>query len=379
MRYIKRSSGSSPTFRLKSTKNTEKPIILDFSYGRKNRFKYAKGYSIHSDYWNNSIKTVKSVKAVPNASKINRLILKLKICLEDFVLDFDAKQIQLTNALMKNHLDEFRDIKQIIEIEEEEQITKLIPYIKKYINRKEKELFKGPNGRKNNTIKSYEQTLNHLQDFEKEFGYELGFDLDGEFYADFVDFMKSKTFKHKKKQKHYSLNTIGKQIKSFRIFMGADLADELHSNLKYKRFKVLVELTTAIYLEISEMKRMLDLDFRKTPYLELAKDIFILGCEIGQRISDYHDLRRHEIVKYNGGEFIRIKQEKTGKEVLCKVTPAIKRIMNTRYSGKLPTKISKQKLNDYIKIIGQMAEINDQVKIERSVGGEKEIKYVPKY
>ena len=255
----------------------------------------------------------------------------------------------------------------------------MLGFIRKHINLKEKELPKQRNGNKNSTVKSYEQTLGHLLDFESSFGYELDFDIDNEFYSDFIEYMNQKTYVRQNKEKHYSLNTIGKQIKNLRTFMIAGMDIGLHTNLKYKKFKILVEITTAIYLELSELKKIYELDLSDKLHHQLARDIFIIGCEIGQRISDYHNLQEHSIMDFNNEMYIEIKQEKTNKPVLCKITPIIEEIMNTRYSGKLPPNIAEQKLNDYIKIVGKKAGIDTNIKHEITRGGKRVVEYIPKY
>ncbi|SEQ02745.1 Site-specific recombinase XerD [Hyunsoonleella jejuensis] len=376
----RRTKGVAPVFRLKASTKPEKPIFLDYSYGRKNRFKYSIGYSVNPDYWIKEKGKVKNVRAVTNAKIINDRIDDITRTLKEFVEDCDSNQIPLTNFIMKACLDDFRNEEEEVQEEKEEEITTLISYIEKYIKQKEKELPKTVKGYRNNTIKSYEQTLGHLKDYEEEYSCVLDFDLDNEFYSDFIEFMNSRTYQFKKKEKrHYSLNTIGKQIKNLKVFMGAALIEEYHTNLKYKRFKVQTEITTAIFLEIAELKSMYELDLSESPHLELARDVFIIGCEVGQRISDYHNLREQEIVNHESERYIKIKQEKTKKEVLCKITPVIETIMNQRYGGILPSKITEQKLNDYIKIVGEKAEINSQIKVEITRGGKRKVNHIPKH
>ncbi len=376
----RRTKGAAPVFRLKASTKPEKPIFLDYSYGRKKRFKYSIGYSVNPDYWIGDKGRVKNVRAVANAKIINDRIDDLTRILKEFVEDCDSNQIPLTNPIMKACLDDFRNEEEEAIEEDEREIKTLISFIEKYIKQKERELPKAANGYKNNTVKSYEQTLEHLKDYEKASKCVLDFDLDNEFYSDFTEYMNSKTYQFSKKEiKHYSLNTIGKQIKNLKVFMAAALMEDYHTNLKYKRFKVKTEITTAIYLEIVELKSMYELDLSQSPHLELARDIFLIGCEIGQRISDYHNLQAHEIVPHENERYIKIKQEKTKKEVLCKITPVIEAIMNQRYGGKLPPKITEQKLNDYIKIIGEKAKIDKLIKVEITRGGKRQKVHIPKH
>jgi site-specific recombinase XerD len=381
MKNLKRANGTI-SFRLKNSKREEKPIRLDYSYGRNNRFRYSIGYSINPNYWNKDSFRVKNVNAVRNSSYLNKLIRDLETELELFVADCDSKQITINNEIMKNHLDKFRnkDLEESIIESERETIDDLLTFAEKFINQKERELSKAKNGYKNNTVKSYEQTLGQLFNFQKDKSYVLSFkSIDSEFYSEFIDFMNTKTYIRNKKEKYYSLNTIGKHIKNLKVFMGASLHQELHTNFKYKKFKPLSEITTAIYLELDELKKINDLDLSDKPHYQLARDVFIIGCEIGQRISDYHNLSEQSIVEHQNERYIKVKQEKTKKEVWCRITPAINEIMNKRYNGKLPPKIQEQKLNDYIKIIGQEAKVDKLIKYEITKGGKKIVKHIAKY
>jgi len=222
---------------------------------------------------------------------------------------------------------------------------------------------------KNQTVKAYKQTFKHLLEFENDVHYNLNFDtVDNNFYTEFVNYLKCK--KHRSGE-GYSMNTIGKHIKNIKAFMNAGVDAELHSNFKFKKFPLPNEQTTAIYLTLEEQKRMLDLDLSKNKALELARDVFIIGCEIGQRISGYHNLQIHSIVSIDNEKYIKIKQQKTGNEVLCRITPAISKIINERYNAKLPPKILKQKLNNYIKGIGRLANIDETIKLEHTQGLKK--------
>ncbi|GAB4160048.1 MAG: site-specific integrase [Winogradskyella sp.] len=361
------------TFILRKSTKAEKPISLSYSYGRGKRFVYAIGHSVNPKYWDKEKFRVRNVVAVRDSKSINKVIRDFESVLSDFVVDCDTKQVSLSNDLLKNHLNTYTNK---YDIDEEMEDITLFSFINSYIKRKEKELPKPKNGRKNQTVKSYEQTLRHLKEFSEDVGYDLDFEtVDEEFYAEFVDYMSNKTYG---KGNYYHLNTIGKHVKNFKIFMNDALHMELHTNIKFKRFKVLTEITTAIYLNLDEQKMMLETELKK-PHLVHARDVFLIGCEIGQRISDYHNLRSQTIVRVNDEKFIQIRQEKTSKDVLCNITPVVQKIMDDRYEGQMPPKITEQKLNDYIKIVGEKAGLDEEVKVESTVGGKLTVNYVPKY
>ena len=360
-------------FRLKESSKDEKPIFLDFSYGRKKRLKYAIGYSVNPKYWTGS--EVKNIIAVRNPREINDLIRDLKSEILNFVSDCDSKQITFDNDVLRNHLNFFTNKKNN---EENEDLViedlSFLTIFNKFIKLKTKEL---SGGKSNQTVKSYKQTLKQLTEFEFDSNYNINFkSIDNEFYVELVDYLNNKEHK---KGVTYSLNTIAKHIKNLKVFMNDSLYNEYHSNLKFKKFKVITEITTAIYLTFEEQKKMFELDLSLKPHYQLARDIFIIGTEIGQRVSDYKDMNKHSIEKYNSEEYVKITQQKTGKQVLCIITPAIREIMNSRYAGKFPPKIAEQKLNKYIKEIGELAKINENIETSITRGGVKVKNFTPKY
>ncbi|PZX41086.1 phage integrase family protein [Nonlabens dokdonensis] len=375
MSKVKRTTGSI-NFRLKKGANIEQSIYMDFSNGRDFRLKYSIGYAIDPKYWDSAKKRVKNVAVVRNSNEINDLMRDLESETFDYVSDCDSKQIAFTRNDLKEHLKRFTN--KSSEIIEEQEPTTFLEFIESHINRKEKELPVSKGRSISATVSTYKQTQNHLIQFEKESGYKLDFNtIDEEFYSEFLDYMNNKTY-GKDDDKYYSINTIGKQIKNLIGFMNAALYAELHTNFKFKKFKVSKETTTAVFLTMDELITLYKTELDKTHYI-LARDVFLIGCEIGQRISDYHDLASQEIQINDGVNYIKIKQEKTGKEVLCRITPVIQQIMDDRYNGELPPKIAPQKLNDYIKKVAQKAKINRKIKTEQTIGGKKITKYTEKY
>lgn len=373
MSNTKRTRGTI-TFVIRKSTNDEKPISLNYSYGRGNRLVYAIGYSVLPIYWDDKKYRVKNVVAVRDSNDINDLIRDLESELERFVVECDSKQLPITNNVLKEHLDVFTNKKKI-DYKEDVRVD-LFRSIENHNIRKEKELPKPRKGELNQTVKSYRQTYKQLKEFTYDTGYNLDFEtVDEEFYAEFIDYMSNKT---KKNGDFYKLNTIGKHIKNLKTFMNDALYIGLHGNIKHKRFKVLNEITTAIYLTKEELNKMNCLDLEEK-HLSHARDLFIIGCEIGQRIGDYHDLNMHEIKTKNGEKYFVVKQEKTNKTVWCHINKVIETIINERYQGKVPPKISEQKLNDYIKIVGEKAGINEEIKVESTIGGKPTVMLVPKY
>jgi integrase len=111
-----------------------------------------------------------------------------------------------------------------------------------------------------------------------------------------------------------------------------------------------------IYLSPSELEKIKKAKILQ-PYLQNARKWLLLGCNIGQRVSDLLNITEKNFVTRNGLELIELKQKKTGKNVSIPVLDTTKEIIKDG----LPHKISAPKFNDYIKKVCEKAEIMEVV------------------
>ena len=85
----------------------------------------------------------------------------------------------------------------------------------------------------------------------------------------------------------------------------------------------------------AERKRLVHA-FKRDIYrkkLEEARDIFIMGCLTGQRVSDYKRINYDMLETIIGEDnFIHLIQEKTGKDVYVPYSPLMKKIL-MKYGG----------------------------------------------
>jgi len=104
----------------------------------------------------------------------------------------------------------------------------------------------------------------------------------------------------------------------------------------------------------------------KTPYLDRVRDCFLLLAWTGCRFSDLEKIGKADIKD----GFITFRQQKTNEKVIIPLHPVVLEILE-KYSYNLPTEISNQKFNDYIKEVCQIAEISSPEEITRTVGGKR--------
>ena len=146
----------------------------------------------------------------------------------------------------------------------------------------------------------------------------------------------------------------------------------LTKNLEYrnKKFRVLEEQVDKIYLTQKELKVIYEMQLTGIyQKLEKVRDLFIIACYTGLRFSDLIQVRPENI--NDVGTQIKVRTEKTSEIVIIPLHPLVKNII-TKYKGHLPSVISNQKMNEYLKEIGELAELNTSVKIAITRGGKTE-------
>ena len=225
-----------------------------------------------------------------------------------------------------------------------------------------------------NTIKKYKSLLTRLKEFAKEKRKnKLNFDdINLDFYNDFLEFLQ--------KEKGNAPNTCGKYIANIKKFLNMATEEGINTKLDFqsKRFAKPTEVTEKIYLTETELRKLYDLDLTDNKRLEPVRDLFLIGCYTALRYSDYTNIKPENIYTTDKGTFINMKTQKTGKNVIIPLHSIVKNILD-KYGNKLPRSISNQKTNDYLKELGELAGINEQVSISKNKGGVRVDTNKPKY
>ena len=161
-------------------------------------------------------------------------------------------------------------------------------------------------------------------------------------------------------------NTHGKRMKHLRWFL--KWLDFDVSKIKLRSSKKPI-----ISLTLDELKRLESVDVSFSVEYQKAKDMFLLGCYTGLRISD---LKRLNATNTKDG-FIKIKLLKNDKDVRIPIIKAADAIL-ARYEYRSP-RISSQAGNESRKHVCEKAEINDKVVIDYTRGGQRLSKTKPKH
>lgn len=212
------------------------------------------------------------------------------------------------------------------------------------------------------TLKGYTTTLNHLRAFQKQYRRKIDFDtVDMDFYYAFVKYFNNKD---------YTTNTIGKNIKNIKVFMGKATERKINTNLAFlsKEFGIPHEDTDQIYLREDEILQLYEQELSGN--LEKSRDLFVAACFTGLRFADLNQIHQDNVIEQ--GTQLRVKTQKTGEIVNIPLHWIVKELLK-KYGGYLPKPFSNQKMNVHLKKIGEKAEFDEQIPIAKTKGGRRTI------
>ena len=348
---------------LEGNKKKESLIFLHFSYGG-NRFKYSTGYKSCFEDWDNEKQRIKETKSkIINSREVNEFLSKIENAIKKEFSRFQAEQTIVTNEVLKLFLDIYLNKNVIID---KAKPIEFLEFAESYLEFKSKTI-------SIITKRSYNQTLIKVRKFGLHNDEKVDFNsFDKEFVIDFINYFEEMDYAH---------NTISKHLKNLKTFLLEAVRKGFvtNKNFNISDFNLKPEDTSAIYLTEQELGKMYKYDLSGKKDLEFARDVFLIGCYTGQRVSDYNGLTENSIKKINGDDYFSIKQKKTKAKVNCPITKEIRDIMDTRYGGVPPRKILEKDLNKNIKTIGELLKFNEKIECSYRKGGKDHVEYIAKF
>jgi len=185
-------------------------------------------------------------------------------------------------------------------------------------------------------------------------------DLDAAFFADFQRWCFEPPRSH-------SINFFARLAKVLKEFLRESNERGYHTNTSFKSFSVKTVKVSKLALTFEELERMYALDLSAQPRLERVRDLFLIGCYTGMRISDFKRIRPEHIKPGEGIDYIDIFTRKGITPAVIPLLPIPWQLLK-KYNFVAP-QISDQKLNDYIKEVGEMAGLTEQINWIESKGG----------
>jgi len=169
--------------------------------------------------------------------------------------------------------------------------------------------------------------------------------------------------------KPLSKTTINKTHGFFRTVLNQGY-DEEYTRLKpYKRFKLKKVEPIIRYLTYTELNNIENLDLRKHPKLDRARDIFVFTVYTGLRYGDNQRITTYNLKEVNGNLFYFLDaQEKTQNPVENPIYPKAQELIE-KYSdsaerlieNRIMPKMGNTTMNKWLKVVAQKAGIKQNL------------------
>jgi len=350
-------------FLLRSKSDTAN-IYVRLTVDREINFRRKTGFVINSNNWSKETSLPKQNDAELKNLKTDLQNLATKI--EQNLNIAISKGDEITGEWLQGQIDSVQGIKK------KTDKNRLINYIQAYIDQLPYKDYGREKRTAHSTIQKYTTLRNKLTDFEK---YKKK-----RYYIKNVDpTFRNNLLKYFVEIDKLSNNTAGRYIQFLKSVCidagkkGFEISNQLSD------VKGFTEKASKVFLSFDELEKIENKTFERSA-LENAKDWLIIGCYLGQRVSDLLLITQENINVRNGLELLELVQKKTGKRVAIPIHPKVKEILNKR-NGQFPNKISDQKFNLHIKDVCKLAGINEQTQGAKltAIGEGKEKKWRKEY
>lgn len=207
------------------------------------------------------------------------------------------------------------------------------------------------NGKAENTIKKYQYAKRKFEAFQGKDKYRVK-DIDGFFADRFLDGLNLGESTANKVLRN--LVTVCKNDRDKYGIEASPTLNGIETKRAKKKYKIHLEPKELVQIEKANIV---------SDYLQNARKWLLLAAEMGIRISDTKYFNESNIVEYEGMQFLQFMPKKQRKDIdnIIVTIPIVGKVAELLSDG-FPRPISHQRLNDYIKKVCEIAEINQPTK-----------------
>ena len=338
------------------SKSTNPSVIMGRLYYDGKEFVFSTKYSVNPKNWNQ-----KKNRVSPGERFYEDI--------NQFLVDEESRVLELYGKLRREGIEISNDvIRKAFDGNDDKTIT-LYRHIETVIQHRKDNGKKSRDG-KDHRLNKYEVSYRLIKEFAaSQYGRDLTFDdIDIDFYNKYTKWLRDYP---------YAENTVGSNIGVLKRFLNLATLDGINQKMTYKssEFKVVNKHIKHIYLTEDEVNHLFNMQL--SGHLEKTRDIFIIGCRTGLRVSDYGRCISDNVE--SSGLICIDETEKTGEPVYIPMHWQIRAILD-KHKG-LPPLITDQKLNEYLKELGKKAGFTRLVKDTRQGRNKPKdtSEYVPKY
>ena len=348
------------------------PIRMRVNFASQ-RIEFSTGYRIDVAKWEGDKQRVKNGctnKLKQSASEINAALLGYYTELQEIFKRFEVAEIVPSPAEVKEAFNNRHGQNEKTELASADTSNMPSNFYEAFDD------FVRVCGRQNDwthsTFEKFAAVKNHLKNFRSELSFDF-FDVEG--LTDYVQYLRE--------VREMRNSTIGKQLSFLKWFLRWSFKQGMHSNNAYDTFKPKLKDTQKkiIFLTWEELNRLREFKIPPTKQaLERVRDVFLFQCFTGLRYSDVFNLRRSDIK----GDHIEVTAVKTSDSLIIELNDHSKAILE-KYkdvefeNDKALPVITNQKMNDYLKELAELAEINEPVRQTYYKGNERIDEVTPKY
>ena len=365
-------------FALESRKKDGVPIVENVPIRMRvnfasQRIEFTTGYRIDVAKWDGDKQRVKNGctnKLKQSASEINAALLGYYTELQEIFKRFEVAEITPSPAEVKEAFNNRHGQNEKTELASADTSNVPSNFYEAFDD------FVRVCGRQNDwthsTFEKFAAVKNHLKNFRSELSFDF-FDEEG--LTEYVQYLRE--------VREMRNSTIGKQLSFLKWFLRWSFKQGMHSNNAYDAFKPKLKDTQKkiIFLTWEELNKLREFKIPPTKQaLERVRDVFLFQCFTGLRYSDVFNLRRSDIK----GDHIEVTTVKTSDSLIIELNDHSRAILE-KYkevefeNDKALPVITNQKMNDYLKELAELAEINEPVRQTYYKGNERIDEVTPKY
>ena len=365
-------------FALESRKKDGVPIVENVPIRMRvnfasQRIEFTTGYRIDVAKWDGDKQRVKNGctnKLKQSASEINAALLGYYTELQEIFKRFEVAEITPSPAEVKEAFNNRHGQNEKTELASADTSNVPSNFYEAFDD------FVRVCGRQNDwthsTFEKFAAVKNHLKNFRSELSFDF-FDEEG--LTEYVQYLRE--------VREMRNSTIGKQLSFLKWFLRWSFKQGMHSNNAYDTFKPKLKDTQKkiIFLTWEELNKLREFKIPPTKQaLKRVRDVFLFQCFTGLRYSDVFNLRRSDI---KGGH-IEVTTVKTSDSLIIELNDHSRAILE-KYkevefeNDKALPVITNQKMNDYLKELAELAEINEPVRQTYYKGNERIDEVTPKY
>ena len=365
-------------FALESRKKDGEPIVENVPIRMRvnfasQRIEFTTGYRIDVAKWDGDKQRVKNGctnKLKQSASDINAALLGYYTELQEIFKRFEVAEIMPSPAELKEAFNNRHGQNEKTELASADTSNVPSNFYEAFDD------FVRVCGRQNDwthsTFEKFAAVKNHLKNFRSELSFDF-FDEEG--LTEYVQYLRE--------VREMRNSTIGKQLSFLKWFLRWSFKQGIHSNNAYDTFKPKLKDTQKkiIFLTWEELNKLREFKIPPTKQaLERVRDVFLFQCFTGLRYSDVFNLRRSDIKE----DHIEVTTVKTSDSLIIELNDHSKAILE-KYkdvefeNDKALPVITNQKMNDYLKELAELAEINEPVRQTYYKGNERIDEVTPKY